>query len=733
LNDHTINHIALGYNSESNFNGQPSGDVTPWLPSALGINGTPNLKIPQIAMSSFSPPAGHPASGKAKLLSPFGSWEAGSDFGASESYIAADTLSHIRGKHNYKFGVEFRRYRDNDRAAEGVSFSFSYLQTALPGAYRKKTGNPFASFILGAADGGSRDVNTTTVGYRQGLFSLYAQDDWKVTPKLTASYGLRWEMPLKRREAFNRFSGLDPTMPNPGADGYPGALVFLGKCSVCTGTDSFQKMYYRQFAPRLGLAYAATSKLTVRGGYGISYAPPIANGWPGASAGYNSAVPFGSTSLYPRQFQNPADPAIFWSQLTNSALMPSWYTSNGRIGVPHFSGTLPDYAPDGMNYQTIEYTSPSLAQPYVQNWNSGFQYMLPAEVLVEIDYVGAKGTRLPAADISAHMNNVPTKYMGISTLGDYLGWDIDDALADPTASAALAQFGVTKKPFPSFSGTVSDSLRPYPQFTGIANDTPYFGSSTYHSLQATVHKRVAHGLNFLAAYTWSKTLSNEDATLQYYSGTYFQDYYNQKNEKALASFDYRHNLKLTWVYDLPVGKGRRWLSRGGPLDKVVGGWRVTAIHHYSSGDVLEIYNDGVDSGMGSWGVRGDVIPGQAQKVSFKGTIDSINGTQYLNPAAFGSPPVDPISGSFAQRWGTAPRYLPHTRGPGIQTEDAGIMKDIAITERYVLRFRAEAENLLNRTGMADPNTDVADMSSFGRIYGVAQGPRQIQLSLRLDF
>jgi len=733
INDRTINHIAFGYNRESNFNGQPSGDVKPWLPSTLGIDGTPDYKIPQINMASFAPPSGHPAAGKANLESIFGSWQRGMGFAPSESYIYADTLSHVRGKHSYKFGVELRRYRNNDREVEGMSFNFSYLQTALPGAYRKKTGSPFASFILGAADGGSRDVNTTTVGYRQGLFSLYAQDDWKATPKLTVSYGLRWEMPLERKEAFNRFSGLDPTLANPDADNYPGALAFLGSCSACNGADSFQKLYYRQFAPRLGLAYGFSDKLALRAGYGISYAPPIANGWPGASAGYNSAVAFGSTSLYPREFRDPTDPAVYWSQLTDSTRMPSWYTSNSRVGVPAFTGSLPDYSPGGMNYQNIEYTSPSLAQPYVQNWNAGIQYMLPAEILVEADYVGSKGTRLPAADIAARMNNVPTKYMGISTLGDYLGWDIDEALADPSASAALAQFGVTGKPFPSFSGTVQDSLRPYPQFTGITNDTPYFGSSTYHSLQATVRKRASHGLNFLAAYTFSKTLGNEDATLGYYSGSYFQDYYNQKNEKSLASFDYRHNLKLTWVYDLPVGKGKRWLSQGGVLDKLVGNWRFMAIHNYRSGDVLQVYDSGLDSGTGSWGVRADVINGAAQKVAFHGSVDSINGTQYLNPDAFAAPPADPISGSYAQRWGTAPRFLPYTRGPGIQTEDAGLMKDFAFTERYVLRFRAEASNLLNRTGRGDPNTDVSDMSSFGRIYGVAQGPRQIQLSLRFDF
>ena len=359
--------------------------------------------------------------------------------------------------------------------------------------------------------------------------------------------------------------------------------------------------------------------------------------------------------------------------------------------------------------------------------------MLPAEILFEADYVGSKGTRLTAFDLGWRMDQVPTKYMGISALGDYLTWDIGDALDDADASAALAQFGVTGRPFPSFEGTVSDSLRPFPQYTGISDDFPNYGKSSYHSLQVTARRRVSRGMNFIAAYTWSKTLSNADSAIGYYGGYYWQDYYNQKNEKSIASFDYRHNLKLTWIYSLPFGRGAKWLSNGGALDKLVGGWQVTAIHNYRSGNPLQIFNSGLDSGLGWWGVRADVIPGVNQKVPFKGPIDSINGTAYLNPAAFGSPEADPLSGGVATRWGTAPRFLSSTRGPSFQSEDFGILKDTRITERFMLRFRADLFNFLNRTGRGDPSTDVGDPGSFGLIYGVAHGPRNIMLSLRLDF
>jgi len=736
INGHTINHFSFGYNRFGNFNGQPSADPTGWLPADLGITGGTTVNAPQLNMGtssgSWKPPKGHPAYRKAMLLSSFGPYQRTEEFGTGESFIYSDTLSYLRGKHSFKFGGEYRRYRRNDRITAGTAFSFSNLQTAMPGGLRNVTGHPFASFILGAANGGTRDVIATTAGFRGALTSLYAQDDWKATPKLTVSYGLRWELPGLRREVYNRLSGLDPTLPNPGADGIPGALTFLGDCPTCNGRSSFQDSYYRQFAPRLGLAYQATQKLVVRTGYGISYAPPIANGFPNPSTGFNDVVAFGSAGLYPRQFHNSVDPAIYISAL-NGATIPAFYVDSGRVGIPPYTGTLPNRSPDVANYNTVEYMGRSSAQPYVQNWNFGLQYMLPSDILFEADYIGSKGTRLTAFDIGWRQDQVPTKYMGISQYGDYLTWDIGDALDDPDASAALAKFGITGRPFPSFEGTVSDSLRPFPQYTGIANDFPNYGNSTYHSLQVTARRRVSRGLNFIAAYTWSKTLSDADSAIGYYGGYYWQDYYNQKNEKSIASFDYRHNLKLTWIYSLPFGKGGKWLANGGALDKLVGGWQVTAIQGYRSGNPLQIYNDGLDSGLGWWGVRGDVVPGVNQKLPFKGPIDPDIGTPYLNPAAFGSPPADPLAEGVATRWGTAPRFLSSTRGPAFQNEDFGVLKDTRITERFVVKFRADFFNVFNRTGLGDPSTSVSDMSSFGLIYGVAHGPRNIMLSLRLDF
>jgi hypothetical protein len=327
-------------------------------------------------------------------------------------------------------------------------------------------------------------------------------------------------------------------------------------------------------------------------------------------------------------------------------------------------------------------------------------------------------------------------------LGDFVDWDIDDALADPGASAALAAVGFTEKPYPSFSGNVSQAVKPYPQYDSINNRFYNAGDSSYHSLQTTVRKRAGHGLNFIAAYTFSKTLANADDVFGYYGG-YWGGYATQfahdpSQEKSIASFDYPHVFKFSWIYDLPFGRGKKWLNVGGAVDKLLGGWKLVGIHQYRSGNPLQIYNSWIWSSLGGGIIRGDVVDGVAQTVDWQGPIDPNAGTPYLNPAAFANPPVSD-SWAYALRPGTAPRLLPRTRGPGWQNEDFGIMKETQLSERFVLKFRADFFNFLNRTGRGDPNTDVAltedfcGCTDFGRVFGIAHGPREIMLSLRLDF
>jgi hypothetical protein len=226
-------------------------------------------------------------------------------------------------------------------------------------------------------------------------------------------------------------------------------------------------------------------------------------------------------------------------------------------------------------------------------------------------------------------------------------------------------------------------------------------------------------------------LTDTDSALFQSGSENVQDIWNPRAEKAIASYDYTHVFKLSWFYDLPFGRGRRWLNAGGALNRVVGGWQLTAIQNYYSGDPLSISSSLSLAFQSTYGLRADVVPGVPQRVH-SGPLDIVNGTPYLNPAAFADPPATASGSGFALRYGNSPDFLPTTRGPAHLSEDFGIVKNTRLTERFNLQFRADMFNVFNRTGLGDPVTSLGD-PQFGLVTGPMNGPRVIQFALRLNF
>jgi hypothetical protein len=732
INDHSLNILSLGYNRFQNANNKTDDKK---YTSLMGIPGIPNTCFPHIGFSGTN-------KGVLDFMSTIGDQCNNTD--PSESYNYQDTFSTTHGKHSLKFGGQFLRYRYNtyEPDDESGSFSFNNEETALPG-FLSSTGHQFASFILGGAHSAGRNVYYTEPGYRAGLFAFFAQDDWRATSKLTLNVGIRWEVPLPKSEAFNRQSGFDPTIPNAGADGILGALAFLGSCPTCIHRTSFQDWYFKEVAPRLGVAYAVTKNLVFRGGYGISYSPPILNNFGSMNTwGYNSGVAVHHAGGTIGQF----NPVTYLSQFASAAL-----PAGAQIGLPAFTGTLPNYDATQANGNILDFLPKnSIAQPYAQNWSAGFQYQFPHQVMLEANYMGAKGTRLLDSYFIYYFNQPNSKYMG---LGDILGDDLATDLADPVNGPILASYGITKLPFPDFENddycgnAVWTALQPYPQYCGLYNNEPVLGSSTYHSLQITAKKNAAHGLTFIAAYTLSKTLTNTDTALYYPSDSVVQDFYNRKLEKSLATFDLPQNLKLTWIYALPFGKGQRWLHSSGKADRLFSGWQVTGIQNYTSGDTLTITSTwNSNTNVMTPGERADIVPGVPQTVKPQGLNVNLNydasgavtnGTAWLNPNAFVDPPSSLVN-NYPFRVGTAPRTLPNVRGPGHQSETLGIVKDTRINERMTLQIRADMFNVFNRTGRGDPDTSLGDGlpsqgGNFGLVLYPMNGPRLIQFAARLNF
>ena len=673
-----LNHFAFGFNrfNDSNSSATLGGD---W-PSKIGLTGVEQTTFPLINW------AGTIAQGGS--LTSLGRNNAGVE--PNGSYIVANDTTWMHGGHSIKWGAEVRKYFYNEDYRSGTSgtFTFGPWQTADP-QNTSATGFSFAGFLLGDVSKSGLNVPKVNPQSRVWNPAFYVADDWKVTRRLTVNIGLRWDIVGGLYETHGYSSGLDPTVPNPGAGGYPGALVFLSDLK----RKSFQNTVWGELGPRLGFAYAISSKLVLRAGYGLMYTPPIANAFGLATiAGYTG------TNNFPTSTRNP----VF----------------NWDAGYPAYAFTLPDKDPTLLNGQGISYQpKDSGRQSYAQNYTFGFQYLITGSTILSANYVGNKGYRLDAGNF-ANMNQLNPKYLA---LGDTL---LDDISLHP---------GI-KLPYAGFTGTVAQALLPFPQYAGggVAFQFPHFGSSSYNAAQVVVSHRLTKGLGFLVAYAFQKTLTNTDSANIYYGGS-SQDVYNRSLEKSVAAFDHPQSLKLTWIAELPFGKGRRWVNHGGILNQIVGGWTLTANQQYQSGDPLSIGTSiDTSSYLFNGAVRANVLTGVPLTVPMTGNLNVAGGVgiQYLNPAAFTNPPM--TANGVILSLGTSPRYFGNLRGPFQPSENFGLFKRFPFGEKRFLEVRSDWFNAFNRTGRGDPVTTVGD-PQFGQIIDVQQGPRAIQMEARLTF
>jgi hypothetical protein len=691
-----INHFAYGYNRFVNANNSYSYlEGQDWA-TLLGLENVGSHAFPVINWQGY----GTFALGNG-LLPQMGG-VGGTGFGVNGSNIMSDDLTWIKGSHSLRFGFEGRWYYYNEGGVQNSgSYQFSSDTVALPG-YRTSTGFTYASFLLGEVRSAGLGVPVVTTGTRSRVFGFYVQDDWKVRRNLTLNVGLRWDIPTALTEVRQRQSGLDPDLPNPGADGFPGALTFLGTCTGCNGKGRFADPYYKQFSPRIGFAWTPgqSNKMVIRGGYGINYAPPIQDGWAyGYGYGFNGSnpIPANSNSRFLE------DPSYNWNN-----------------PYPAYTATLPNTDPAQQNGSDIPWYQSNLTKyPMVQNWNFGIQYELPWQVKVEANYIGNRGTRLNEPQyLGMGLNQVNPSYL---SLGDTLLEDINDH----------PEIG---KPYPSFEGTVAESLRRFPQFYTVGSHRSNGGFSGYNGFQLTVTKRSAYGLSFLAAYTFAKALGTADTAGpgNYYD--YGQDWYNRKSDYSVTSYNFPQDLKLTWIYDLPFGQQGRWL-KSGPLSYIAGGWSMSAIHRYRTGSPMKIYTWSYGSEfLYNSGWRPDVLLARDQQTLSKPTDVQFNeGVQYLNPAAFSDLPS--TSNGVPLHTGNAPRYQPDLRGFHGFGEDFSLIKrtPIKVTESAFFELRMDAINLFNRIGICDPNNDASNPADFGKIFGKCGGPRTIQLGLRISF
>jgi hypothetical protein len=286
------------------------------------------------------------------------------------------------------------------------------------------------------------------------------------------------------------------------------------------------------------------------------------------------------------------------------------------------------------------------------------------------------------------------------------------------------------KPYASFPGNrnVAQALRPWPQYTGVEEAYPYNTNTFYNGMQVTGTRRFSNGIGILAAYTFSKTIGYTDSNGPMGSGD-AQDVYNRGLERSLASYSIPHDLKLTWIYEIPVGKGKKFDL--GAVNYVLGGWKFSGIQRYNSGFPVAVSQSGVNAGLiGSGTVRPDVT-GSAQTLGgATSDLDYVYGTPYLSPAGFAPSPR--TAAGTPIRLGTAPRFLPNVRAPHSSSEDMSMSKTFPIYERLTFQVGAAFINVLNRHGRGFMTTDVTS-ANFGKLVASGGSQRSVEIEARIEW
>lgn len=591
---------------------------------------------------------------------------------AANTFIYDDTLSWVRGRHTFRFGADFRAQQFNSHGDFGVpSFTFDPAQTAS--IYGPNTGFGFASFLLGEVNQASVSEPDAEYGRRKSV-SLFAQDDYKVSPKFTLNIGLRWDYNGRYHEKYGRWSTFNTTEINP-VTGLPGALEFANN-----GGDSFEKVeFYHNFSGSLGGAYQITPRTVVRASFNVFYVPLNLNTY--------SGVPYGFNPGY---------------ELNNQVLTPFDWDA-GYPGQAVDIGKNPNFTRYGM----VSIDPRMLELGNIQQWFVGFQREISRGFLIEANFVENHGYHLESGYIPA---NQPV-------LSDYT------AIVESGQQYAT----ITK---PGFSGPGWASVAPFPNVALTYGPLFFVGSplgnSAYRSFQVSLQKRPVHGLSLLLSYNLSACHGDVDNSFEdlFYPGP-LQDVYNLNLERqTICSFDQENVVKGYVLYDLPFGRGRSLLSDAGPaLNALVGGWTIAGDVYYTTGMPMRIVANTYYPGINN--VYSDIVPGCDYSQHYNGQV----GGTYFNPACFVNPP-------FGQ-FGDAPGYLGNLRNPGLATEDLSLSKATRFgCDACQLRVYFQMFNVFNRHGFSGPNTQIGT-AGFGEVLpqdlNGLPGPRVGQIGLRYTF
>jgi hypothetical protein len=612
----------------------------------------------------------------------FSTWGGASYNGTEQPrFSVKNDLTITSGSHTIKTGFTYDRQQANGFGQQDIGgrARFSFLQTGVPGVtnFANAGGSSLASFLLGYANEG----RTETIRYLQQVYpyyGFYAQDDWRVNAKLVINYGVRYEFTQPPVAGGDQYSDFDPNKPNPAVNNRPGALVFAGDGPGREGKRSLIPGYYGAWAPRLSGAYSLNDKTTVRAGIG-QY-----------------------------EFLN-----------TDSGVTPTFLLDQGLPAYP----LPPQIDPSFANNTNVDYWNgkEALRPATYDTWTISMQREVLRGMTIEADYNGSKGSNLQANLLN--LNQVPLSVVNdmIARLGAAGAVAL---LNSQITSAAAAAAGITP-PYPNFTNpavqrtrSVAQALRPFPQYATInttASGGDKLGRSMYHAGVLKVTQRLTSGFALQGSYTYSRLMTNADT---FNGSTGSMDTAQPDLEYSIGRFDVPHSIKLSTVYELPFGRGRRWIQQG-VLSHIIGGWRLAGIQIYSSGLPIGVTTSAplpIFNGTNRPNLTGENWRAPVAGNEFDPLVD-----RYLNRAAF----VQPVG-----ELGNAPRMNGDVRRPWNLTENVSVAKTIALSSGLRIDVRAEAFNLFNRVIWGGPDENFNN-ASFGQVTSQGNAPRQMQLGLKL--
>jgi hypothetical protein len=604
----------------------------------------------------------------------FNKWYSGfgaSDWLPSKEYNNVwdfiENVSINKGTHAYKFGAEFRpiKFPFFQVPSPHGDLSFNSNATAAPinGNIANNTGDPMASFLLGVVDSGQISTNNF-ISSQKWAWAFFAQDDWKVSSKLTVNIGLRYEIFSPIGEKFGRQSSFDPqtntlyipkgkdqNTPLPPSFNPGGSLSFV---HVLRGTVSQYLIPTDKldFSPRIGIAYQWRKKTVVRLGYGIFYGgEENQGGYPnrGEAAPFNETVQLNRTGL------GNFDTNPYFQGGLSSGFLPNVFT----LDVP------PAFRGITQNFRN----------PLVHKWNVAIQQDLGHNFAFEASYVG---------NHQAH------------------GVQIWDPNTCPNSSDPNYNCG---------------SNQPNPALGGLSYVSS-FGFGNYHGVTGKLDKRYSNGLNLTATYTFGHAFSDTGTTL---TGSPNQGSKNRRDISggySSAAWDIRNSFVTSFLYDLPFGKGKKYMTQGGPIDYIIGKWQANGIATFRTGAPLTL---GTNQCIGTFGTcQPNLVPGKNPANAPSG---GRNPQQWFDTSAVTNP-TPGTAGTLG---------LQTNNRPGQRNVDFSLFKDLSFTERFRMQFRAEFFNLANTPQWGQPNVTQGD-PGFGQITSTqANSQRHVQFALRFMF